>query len=411
MPSGARGVKYRRIAGGLSSPTLSAIPILAVTFFDRLAVVVSRIRNTFSAAAMRVAPQTYDRLRLGRQLTRDFRERSAPSPSAFTVSVHQRNFAEPHTISIARRRNRIKISCQCAMFGKSPLLFRRLSALVPIVAGWPSEHARLVAEISSSEHSGPGLVSFCSRDPRAILIPDEFFFRSRGYENYRCVARLNRADWDGRSNHIVWRGSTNGVGAISKDHLSAEDPELLPRVRLCLEMRGVPDSDVKLSAVGQSRDARIHEDRLTKAGIFGEYISPLAWCGLKFAIDIDGHTNAWSNFFTRLIMGCCVLKIGSALGYRQWYYDEVKPWVHYVPVTADLSDLHERIAWCRAHLAECRRIAERGQEFAMARDYETELASAIRRVSDASENGALRSDIAVVRTVGIEPPLLSGTAF
>jgi len=355
-----------------------------------LGMVARRFRNALAAMARRIAPRAYGRLRLARQLTRDYQSSCAHPHPELTVTIHQRNFIEPHIVSLCRRRNRISIACQCEMFGRTNLLFRRLSALLPIVAGALSERMRLVAEISPGEHSGPGLVSFCSRHPDAILIPDEFFFRSRGYREYRALAHLHTTDWDDRSGHIVWRGSANGVGAVSKDRLSATDPELRPRVRLCLAMQGMPDSDVKLSRVRRSPDAAIHTERLRQAGILGEYVSPLAWYGLKFAIDIDGHTNAWSNFFTRLLMGCCVLKIGSALGYRQWYYDDIKPWRHYVPVSPDLSDLHERIAWCRAHLAECREIAARGRAFAMARDYETELAAAIRRVGEAHKSGALR---------------------
>jgi hypothetical protein len=91
------------------------------------------------------------------------------------------------------------------------------------------------------------------------------------------------------------------------------------------------------------------------------------------------------------MMGCCVLKIASPLGYRQWYYDELKAWTHYVPVKADLSDLKQQIAWCRANLDECRQIAGRGQNFAMARSYDTEVASAVDRLTQAYTDGKLRT--------------------
>lgn len=31
----------------------------------------------------------------------------------------------------------------------------------------------------------------------------------------------------------------------------------------------------------------------------------------------------------------------------EWYYDILKPWVHYVPVKRDLSDLVEKIEWLK----------------------------------------------------------------
>lgn len=64
--------------------------------------------------------------------------------------------------------------------------------------------------------------------------------------------------------------------------------------------------------------------------------------GRRFALDVDGNTNAWANLFQRLLLGCCVIKVASPFGYRQWYYDDLVPWVHYVPVRADMADLVDR---------------------------------------------------------------------
>jgi hypothetical protein len=309
---------------------------------------------------------------------------------AVGLALHQSGFGKPHFVGITREQNRIDISCQEWLLSKrSNELFHRLCAVLAATAGVPSQYTDMLADISDGEESNAGLISFCSRDPAAILIPDHAFVRTRGYETYRHLARTNRTAWDERSNWIVWRGLTTGHGAVSRETLSPRDPDLVARVRLCLELKDIAETDVRLHTIAQSSNLRVDTKRLARAGVLGEYISPIAWCGLKFAIDIDGNTNAWSNFFTRLLMGCCVLKVDSAAGYRQWYYGEIEPWMHYVPVKSDLSDLRELIAWCRANLAECRRIASAGQAFAMARDFNTEIRSAIRRVCDAHASGKL----------------------
>jgi hypothetical protein len=311
--------------------------------------------------------------------------------SAIIVTTFRNAAAKDHVVAIDRRRNRIRIFCPDWMLAERPkLIAPRLCGLLEILARAPEECFPVLAEVSDGEDSGPGLISFCSRHPDALLIPDHQFLLSAGYKEQRAIARRNMTAWDARSDWIVWRGSTNGVGTISKPHLSADDPELLARVRLCLALQDVPKVDAKLTTVTQSSNVALDTERLSKAGICGDYLSPFTWHGFKFAIDIDGNSNAWSNLFVRLLMGCCVLKIGSELGYRQWYYDKIEPWQHYVPVAADLSDLHERISWCRANLDACRQIAARGQEFAMACDVDTEVASAVGRVHDAYERGMLR---------------------
>jgi hypothetical protein len=272
-------------------------------------------------------------------------------------------------------------------------LFFRTAAVLALVANAPLNDFYAVADVSDGEDSAPGLLSFCSREPRSILIPDHLFVWSRGYQQYRRLAAASRPNWSARSDRIVWRGTTTGAGKISDETLSAVDPNLLLRVRLCLQLRNTADCDVKISAIAQSHNPAQDQQRLAQAGIFGEFISPLAWHTLKFAIDIDGNSNAWSNLFTRLIMGCCVLKVASPLGFRQWYYSDLKPWTHYVPVKANLSDLHEQIDWCRTNTEECKRIAAMGQAFAMARTYESELESGVRRLAKSFKAGMLRATI------------------
>lgn len=47
------------------------------------------------------------------------------------------------------------------------------------------------------------------------------------------------------------------------------------------------------------------------------------------------------------------------------FYDaELKPWVHYVPVAADLADLPERYLWAQNNQAQAREIAAAGAVFA-----------------------------------------------
>ncbi|KAK1231220.1 hypothetical protein PQX77_005665 [Marasmius sp. AFHP31] len=55
----------------------------------------------------------------------------------------------------------------------------------------------------------------------------------------------------------------------------------------------------------------------------------------KYLLDLDG--NAWSSRFKRLISSGSV--VFKSTVYREWWSDRMQPWVHYVPVQVDLSDL------------------------------------------------------------------------
>ena len=111
---------------------------------------------------------------------------------------------------------------------------------------------------------------------------------------------------------------------------------------------------------------------LRKAGLIGDKVPAHDWCAKKYAIDIDGFTNAWCNFMQRLKLGCCVLKVGSQMDYTQWYYHKLVPGEHFVPIQADLSDLEEKLDWVRMNAQQARRIAQQGQAFAKAMTFESE---------------------------------------
>jgi hypothetical protein len=156
---------------------------------------------------------------------------------------------------------------------------------------------------------------------------------------------------------------------------------LIPRVAMCLKLCGVPGVDAKIAGVAQAADPDVARRRLARAGILGERIEPIAWLGSRYAIDIDGNSNAWSNLFTRLLLGNCVIKVASPAGYRQWYYDRLEPYRHYVPVRADMSDLIERIAWCRANPDACIEIARAGRSLALSLTVEGETRAAVARLN------------------------------
>ena len=46
-----------------------------------------------------------------------------------------------------------------------------------------------------------------------------------------------------------------------------------------------------------------------------------------------------------------------------WYFPLLKPYVDHVPVKADLSDLEEKIRWCRENDEKCRIIGENAKKF------------------------------------------------
>jgi Glycosyl transferase family 90 len=63
-------------------------------------------------------------------------------------------------------------------------------------------------------------------------------------------------------------------------------------------------------------------------------------------------------------LGSVILKVEPRqVADRMWYFPLLKPYHDHVPVKADLSDLEEKIRWCREHDDECRQIGENAKKF------------------------------------------------
>ena len=71
----------------------------------------------------------------------------------------------------------------------------------------------------------------------------------------------------------------------------------------------------------------------------------------KYILDIDGNSSTWDATAWKLNSGSVILKTESC--WRQWFYDEYLPNVHYIEIKDDFSDLQEKYQWCESHQEEC----------------------------------------------------------
>ncbi|CAM9152456.1 unnamed protein product [Choristocarpus tenellus] len=78
----------------------------------------------------------------------------------------------------------------------------------------------------------------------------------------------------------------------------------------------------------------------------------------KYLVYAEGHCAACRYGFM-MRMGSVIIKVTSrCVADSMWYFPLLRPWVDHVPVKEDLSDLEEKIRWCRSHDEECKKIAQ-----------------------------------------------------
>jgi hypothetical protein len=202
------------------------------------------------------------------------------------------------------------------------MLYARLPAMLLVFSRSNATVRAVAADLSDGGDMQAAGLAFCSCRDDAILVPDPVFVNSGGYADFRSSSSMQ--PWPRRLDTVLWRGNSTGIGEMTTETMRADDPRLRQRVRMCLMLRSTPGADVKLS---KTEDVASLVDRYRFAchGLFGGKIRQADWGRYKFALDVEGHTNAWSNFFMRLLLGCCVLKIQSEHCFRQWYYDRYEP--------------------------------------------------------------------------------------
>lgn len=227
---------------------------------------------------------------------------------------------------------------------------------------------RVVVNLSDGDYYSDAGFMYSTNWDHITALPDWYFFRSHGFQEMREKVAELAVPWDKRSDELIWRGSTTGNGYFTVFPHLMTHPKTRQRLQMAAHAAGTELDFRFVDPPGGHRTAA-----LRARGFIGEKIPNVTWFGRKFAIDIDGHSCTWDNFFHRLLMGCCVLKVDSAFGYRQWYYGDLRPFEHYVPIRADMSDLQEKIAWIRDHDTEARTIAENGQALAQSMSFQREM--------------------------------------
>jgi hypothetical protein len=231
-------------------------------------------------------------------------------------------------------------------------------------------------------------LAFCGASDKAVLIPDPYFFNSENYRGLRGFVADHAKPWQDRRDIVFWRGNANGHCIESDDPDRAFAWSRHQRLHLCsLAQNGRFKDVLDIGVVGdQDYGNKTLRDAIEKNGLTIErakFAKPPAakkqFLDYRYLVDVDGWSNAWS-FLEKLIMGATVLKVESAFGYRQWYYDRLSPWEHYVPLKPDLSDFDAKLSWLFAMPEECARIAGNAASFAQDLDLAAEMALAERHV-------------------------------
>lgn len=188
------------------------------------------------------------------------------------------------------------------------------------------------------------------------------------WANAEEASLLESISWQNRSEVAWWRGSTTGRWLISGGHRTLDNWAELPRSKLCNISKQHPDFlDASYVACAKCEPG-VWEAIVEVLGAPDPagYPTVEGQAQHKYLIDIDGEGFS-SRFALHLGMGVVYFKVETE--YPTMLTEVALPYVHYMPVKADMSDLISQIVYAREHDTEMQRMA------AAARDLFVELKS------------------------------------
>lgn len=190
-------------------------------------------------------------------------------------------------------------------------------------------------------------------EPGLILFPDWFALNDFEPDRAKILQGNDLYPWDCKVNRLFFRGKDTG---IHEDYARWQD---YPRPRLVALSAKYPKLiDAKFNDL-------FHKPLLKKAkkeGWMGKFVSIRDFPRYRYLMDIDGNCAATPRFPLLLHSNSVILK--SVTDSIQWFYPRIKPYVHFIPVKEDLSDLLTQLEWAKNHGHECQKISQNARQLA-----------------------------------------------
>ena len=190
---------------------------------------------------------------------------------------------------------------------------------------------------------------------RVILFPD--FDALSGYlKELEEVQKGNSLfSWNQKRDQAVWRGAMTGGVFNPNNFLNFPRTKI---VSLSLEFPNLIDA--RFTHLTQCENCKRIKRRFSR--YFSDFLPIFNHIAFKYQILVDGNSCAYARAYWQLFSNCVILKQDSDS--IQWYYRALEPYVHYIPVKADMSNLVDQIRWAKENDQQAETISQQAQAFA-----------------------------------------------
>lgn len=173
-------------------------------------------------------------------------------------------------------------------------------------------------------------------------------------DQYKGFEDQIETKWSNKIDKVIFRGATTDCGYDDKTSARYLAHKLSAQGDIPELDAGITKlwfNDIQLANSNLSYPQRINTVKPIPFVQMSKY---------KYILNIDGSVTAF-RLSAELAFGSVILKVESK--YKIWYLHLLKPWVHYIPIKSDLSDLKEKIQWCKSNQSACEEIAANARKF------------------------------------------------
>lgn len=163
------------------------------------------------------------------------------------------------------------------------------------------------------------------------------------------------------------------MGRVTLDLLSVQSNNDIPWARKKSQAfwRGRDSRRERLDLIDMARQNKhlinasltnffFFKDEESKYGPKEKHVSFFKFFDYKYQLNIDGTVAAYR--FPYLLGGSSVV-LKQESPYYEFFYHDLKPYVHFIPFKRDLSDLIEKIEWARGNDDKVQEIARSGRKY------------------------------------------------
>jgi len=155
--------------------------------------------------------------------------------------------------------------------------------------------------------------------------------------------------WEDKKDMVFWRGSATGP---ILDEQQVPGKTNRRKIVELAQSYNRSDIDVAFSSLGKFQDQFSHLKRPStpRTKIFE----------FKYVLNIEGHDYS-SSFPHALYSWSCPFH-PYPFSVESVFFRDLKPWIHFVPLHLNGSDLLEKLEYCRANENICKQIGENGRQ-------------------------------------------------